>query len=80
MQDSPDANNTNFDGLSIHLALDRFLQRQQRNMHSILQLQVLFISLLEKGLRAGGAFANGGGFPWEVYRSCPLAFPLRDKR
>lgn len=60
------ATSTNLDGFTIHLALNRLLQRQQRNMHGIFQLQVLFISFLEKGLCAGGTLPDGSGFPWEI--------------
>lgn len=73
------ATNTNFDSFSVHLALDRFLQRQQRDMHRIFQLQVLFISLLKKGLCASGTLANGRGFPGKVYNFSSLASAVRLK-
>jgi hypothetical protein len=57
---------TNLDGLPVHLPLNRLLQRQQRNMHSIFQLQALGIPLLEKRLRAGSALPNRRSLPGKV--------------
>lgn len=58
--------NTNFDSFSVHLALYRFLQCQQRNMHRIFQLQVFLISFLKESFGTSSAFANGCGFPWKI--------------
>ena len=51
---------TDLDSFPVHLPFNSLLQCQQRNMHCILQLQVVFIPLLQKRLGACRTLPNGG--------------------
>jgi hypothetical protein len=57
---------TNLHCLPIHLSLDRLLQRQQRNVHRILELQTLRVPLLEKSLRAGSTLPDRCSLPGKI--------------
>lgn len=57
---------TDFNRITIHFTFNVVLERQQSNVNGIFQLQLLGISLLQKGLGLGRALANGRGLPGEI--------------
>src|SRR4051812_32622615 len=54
---------TNFYRVTIHLTLNRLLERQKRNVNGILQLQPFGVPLLEESLGASCVFTDGCGLP-----------------
>lgn len=54
------------DVISGHLTLEPFLQRQNRSVDSVVQLQILRVTLLQERLPVHVVLPNSGRFPGEV--------------
>lgn len=60
---APQTKLTDFYCVAVHLALNRFLERQQRNVNSVFQLKSLSVSLLKERLSARCVFADRCSLP-----------------
>lgn len=52
--------------IRIHLPLEAFLQRENRRVDGIVQLQIFAVTLLQEGLPVDGILAHGGSLPRKV--------------